>query len=93
MMLLATLAIMGAATARIDALRNLYRDTFWEHVFGSYFIPLVIGVILLALKTAFTRSFDRWLASGVAAVSVSSAVIVAVAHTEPWAHLMETLFP
>jgi hypothetical protein len=93
MMLLATLAIMGAATARIEPLRNLYRDTFWEHVFGSYFIPLVIGLLFLAIKTALTRSFDRWLAGGVGALIASSAVIIAVAHTEPWARLMETLFP
>lgn len=93
MMFLATLSILGAATARIDWLRDLYRQTIWDRLFGPYFIFLLVGALILAVKTALARAFDRWLAAGLAILTVNCALILAIAHTDPWARLMKALVP
>jgi hypothetical protein len=91
MMFLGTLAIMGAAAARIIWLRDLYAPTIWGDLFGPYFIPLVIGAGFLAAKTALTRSLDRWLAGGLAAVIVSDAIIMAIARSPGWERFVHSL--
>jgi len=85
MMLLATLAIIAAAADRITGLPDLYAATIWGRLFGPFFTPVVVGVVFFAAKGLWTRSFDRWLASGLAAFVVASVFIMRVAPTEPWA--------
>ncbi|HYF13987.1 MAG TPA: hypothetical protein VD971_02815 [Phycisphaerales bacterium] len=84
MMLAATLAASDAAIARIDPINSLYLGTVCERVFGPFFAMLVLGVLLLAIRCAVTRSFDRWLALAVGVLFVTSALTVGVAHTDAW---------
>ena len=84
MMLLATLAVIGAATDRITGLPNLWATTVWGRWFGPYFLALVIGIAFLLVKTVLTRSFDRWLAAGLVALIALSAFVMKVAPTETW---------
>lgn len=93
MMLLGTLAIMGAATQRIGWLRELYVHTIWIRIFGPYLIPLVIGGAFFAAKTVLTRSWDRWLAGGYCALVLVDASILAVAHSATWAEIAGRLVP
>lgn len=91
MMLLATLSAMSAAVSRIDPLNDLYLGTAWERHFGPFFLTLVIGVLLLAVRCALTRSFDRWFAMGLAALIVASAGIMHLATTDAWASFTSML--
>jgi len=85
MMLMATLAIMAAAADRITGLPDLYAATIWGGLFGPFFVPLLVGALFFAAKWAVTRSFDRWLAAGLAALVVGSFLTMKVAPTQPWA--------
>jgi hypothetical protein len=91
MLLLATLAVMGAAFGRVAPLRQLIFGTMWVHWFGPYFYPLVVGVGFLATKTALTRTFDRWLAGGLAALIVIDLVAMNVARTNTWESVAQLL--
>jgi len=91
MMLLATLALMAAVTNRIPELRNFAASYGLGHVFGPYLVPLAIGVLFFATKTALTRSVDRWLAGGLAARAVISAVTMQIAPTATWERIASFL--
>lgn len=86
MMLLATLAAIPAAVSRIGPLSALYHGTLWEALFGPFFVTLVIGICLLALKWLLTRSLNRWFALGYAVLVISSALIMQLATTSAWDH-------
>lgn len=93
MMLLATMGVMGAATSRIAPLRHLHEMTFWGQWFGSYFVILVVGALLLGVKTALNRSVDRWFAGGYTALVVTCVCITRVAHSATWEHLVNRFIP
>jgi hypothetical protein len=84
MMFLSTLVVVSAATARIPFLVDLYRQTIWGTVFGPFFTPLVVGAVLLGVKWALTRSFDRWYATGFAVLVLAGALTMKVAPTNIW---------
>ena len=45
---------------------------------------MVLGLLLLAVRCAIIRGYDRWLATGVALVTLMSAFIVQLARTSAW---------
>lgn len=91
MMLLATLAIMAAATNRIPEFRGLGGSNLWGHWFGPHLVPLSIGVLFLAAKAALTRSVDRWFAGGLAASALISALGMQIARTAIWERIATAL--
>jgi hypothetical protein len=84
MMMCATLAALPAAVSRIDFLSNLYVGTVWESLFGPFFMTLVLGALLLAVRSFLTRSFDRWLAAGWAGLVLVSALMMQMAPGAAW---------
>jgi uncharacterized membrane protein YhaH (DUF805 family) len=84
MMLLATLAAVGAAIARIDLLNNLYRGTLWDKLFGVFFFTLVAGAVLVIAKCAVFRKFDPWLAAGYGMMVLWFLMIAQIAPTPVW---------
>lgn len=84
MMLLATLAALPAALDRIDIVRGLYENTLLGAIWGPYVGSLAIGVILLAVKCALTRSFDRWFALGLAGLALAALAAYQIAFTSAW---------
>ncbi|HWS67956.1 MAG TPA: hypothetical protein VN325_34730 [Steroidobacteraceae bacterium] len=84
MMLLATLTVISAATDRIPAIVSLFDRTIWGTTFGPFFPPLVVGALLLIVKWALTRSFDRYFAVGWVGLVVADAGIVKLATTQTW---------
>ncbi len=84
MMLLATLAVIAAATDRITGLPDLYAMTVWGRLFGPFFVALVIGALFLGVKLVLTRSFDRWFAAGFTVLVLVSAGIMRIATTGVW---------
>ena len=91
MMLLATLAIMAAATNRIPEFRGLGAANLWGHLFGPHLVPLAVGVLFLAVKTALTRSVDRWFAGGLAVSALISALGMQIAATPTWEQIATAL--
>jgi hypothetical protein len=84
MMLLATLTLISAGTDRIPAIISLFERTVWGTTFGPFFAPLVLGAMLLIVKWALTRSFDRYFAAGWVALVVADAGIINLARTQTW---------
>ena len=80
-MLMASLAIVSGATARIPQMYSIFGLHLWVALFG----PVVtLGVLLLVVRTAMTRSFDRQFAMGLAAMAVVTLVAGRLAMTNVW---------
>lgn len=90
-MFLATLSALSAAVSRIDALNELYLGTWAETWFGPFFVTLVIGALLVAVKCALARSFDRWFAGGFAALVLANVLMVRLATSDAWTSFAESL--
>jgi hypothetical protein len=93
MMLLATLSAMSAAVARIQPLNDLYAGTEWERLFGPFLFTLVIGFVLLGIRSAMMRSIDRPFAIGMIVLTALSVGIMLLAPTELWAAFTGMLVP
>ena len=81
MMLMASLAILSGATGRIAQVGAVFGGHHWIAIFG----PVVtLGVLLLAVRAAMTRSFDRPFAMGLAVMTVVTLVAGRLATTNVW---------
>jgi hypothetical protein len=89
MMLLATLSIIAGATLRIPVLFTVFGTVGWEGIFGPV---LVLGAVLLAIRSALLRSLDRWLAVGLAAMAVVFFAAAQVATSAWWVHAAHETF-
>jgi len=87
MMLMASVAIIGAALGRIAPLNQWYAGTWWEVLFTAFLMQVIVAGILLTAKCLVSRSFDRWLATGFAAMATASIAISLTAKTQAWDHL------
>jgi hypothetical protein len=84
MMFFGTMTAMSAAVSRIDPLNNLYLGTVWERWFGPFFLTFVLGVVLLAVRCALIRRFDRTFAYGLAGMIAIGVFIMNIAPTRAW---------
>ncbi|MEZ6193274.1 MAG: hypothetical protein R3C45_18530 [Phycisphaerales bacterium] len=84
MMFFGTMTAMSAAVSRIDPLNNLYLGTAWERWFGPYFFTFVLGIVLLAVRCALIRRFDRYFAYGLAGMIAVGVFIMNIAPTRAW---------
>ena len=91
MMFMAVLAMMGAAIARIGFLNSLYQGTILETIFGPTLMTIVIGLVLFIIKSALTRSFDRYYATGFAAFTVIFVFAWTIAPTNAWLNVANAL--
>jgi hypothetical protein len=81
MMLMASLAILSGATARIAQLGSVFGYHHWIGLFGAV---ASLGALLLVVRAAMTRSFDRQFAMGLAAMVVVTLVAGRLAMTNMW---------
>jgi len=84
MMVLGTLSAVGAAIARIPALNDLYAGTAWETHFGLFFMTVVIGLVLVVVRWAMTRTLDKWFTGGWVVLALVCWGIAHGATTGPW---------
>ncbi|MBX7244091.1 MAG: hypothetical protein K1X53_01255 [Candidatus Sumerlaeaceae bacterium] len=87
MMLIATLSAIPAAVDRIDTITRLYPTPVVSPlftVFGPFTGGLMIGGILVVLRCAITRSFDKWLVGAFGALVVLDAVTIQISKTAAW---------
>ena len=81
MMLMASLAIVSGATARIAQVGSIFGGHHWMGIFA----PVVtLGVLLLLVRAAMTRSFDRPFAMGLAVFAVVTLIAGRLAMTNVW---------
>jgi hypothetical protein len=81
MMLMASLAILSGATARIALVWSIFGVHHWMAIFG----PVVtLGVLLLVVRAAMTRSFDRQFAMGLAVFAMVTLIAGRLAMTNAW---------
>ena len=81
MMLMASLAIVSGATARIAAVGSIFGYHHWMGLFGAV---VSLGVLLLLVRSAMTRSFDRPFATGLAVMVVVTLIAGRLAMTGVW---------
>jgi hypothetical protein len=84
MMLLASLAVVAAPLGRIPMLNDWYANTRLELVFSAFLTMLLVGAVMLAGKSMVSKSFDRWLATGLAALVVVCIGASLTARTQGW---------
>lgn len=81
MMLMASLVILTGATGRIPLVGSVFGYHHWTALFG----PVVaLGALLLLVRWALTRSFEREFAVSYAALVVASLVVAQLAVTNAW---------
>jgi len=81
MMLMASLSILSGATGRIPLVNSIFGFHTWTALFG----PVVaLGGLLLLVRWAMTRSFEREFAIGYAAFVMVSALAASIAVTNVW---------
>ena len=81
MMLMGCLAIVSGATARIAQVNSIFGFHHWMAIFG----PVVtLGALLLVVRAALTRSFDRPFAMGLAVMAVVTLIVGRLAMTSTW---------
>lgn len=81
MMLLAGLSIIAGATVRIPWLIAVFGMNGWIGLFGAVFC---LGALLLLVRSALARSFDRWLAAGYAFWVLAFIASTDLALTDTW---------
>ena len=84
MMLFATLTAVAAAIDRIDFMTNLYMNWGLAALLGPFFAPTVIGLALLLLKWALTRSFDPVFTADLVVLAVCGLLAMKLATTQVW---------
>lgn len=84
MMLLAGLTILSGATARIPVLYIVFGETGWIGLFGAVFS---LGALLILLRSALIRRFDRWFAAGYAFCVITLIASTSLALTDSWSRL------
>lgn len=87
MMFMASLSVVGAALGRMPMLNAWYAGTRLEQWFSAFLSMLILGALLLALKSMMERRFDRWFAGAFAALALICVGISLVAKTEDWVQL------
>jgi hypothetical protein len=88
MMLLASLAIVSGATARIALVNSIFGLDHWTAIFGPV---VVLAVLLLLLRAAMTRSFEREFAVGLAVMVVVTVLAGKLAMTGTWVEWAGTI--
>ena len=87
MMLLATLFVAGpAGFFRIPAISGVIMSNI-HTIIGPWIPMLVLGTLLLVLKSVMTRSWDRYLAKGFAGVILACVLQYVVSNSAWWNHV------
>jgi hypothetical protein len=88
MMLLATLAVISGATARIELVAKLLGETTWWGLFGG---PFILGAAFLLVRSLLLRRLDRPFAQGYAAFVVYFVAISYAAHSATWGRIAASI--
>jgi hypothetical protein len=83
-MLLASMSLLAGATARMPFLYPVFGSSSWIGLFGPVFC---LGAMLLLIRWALTRSFDRWFAFGYATLIIVLVVSERVSLTRAWGNV------
>jgi hypothetical protein len=91
MMLMASLAAVSAALGRMPQLNDWYANTQLEQWFSAFVTTLVVGGLMLAVKCAVEKRFDRWFAAAFGIVVTTCVTSSLVAKTQTWSEFATIL--
>lgn len=91
MMLMASLALVAAALGRMPQLNNWYAGTWLEHWFSAFVSTIAVGGLMLAVKCAVEKRFDRGFAAAFAILTLACITSSLVAPTNAWSQVATTL--
>ena len=91
MMLMASLAIVSAALGRMPQLNGWYAGTRLEQWLTAFATTIAIGGLMLAVKCALERRFDRWFAAAFGILAAACVTSALVAKTSTWNELASSL--
>lgn len=91
MMLMASMSIVSAAVGRMPALNGWYAGTRLEFWFSAFVSTLLLGVLLVVLKSALERRFDRWFAGAFGTLAVVCVAASVIARTPTWTQFATAL--
>lgn len=91
LMLVATLSALSAAMGRIPWLIDPFVGTLWFRLLGVMHTSVLLGVVLMAIRSALIKRLDGWLALTVAATAALYAIMLPVAKTAAWASFTHLL--
>jgi hypothetical protein len=89
MLLLASLSILAGATVRMPILFPLFGESGWMGIFGPIF---VLGAVFLLVRSLLKGAFDRWFATGYAALIVFYVAVSKFAVSDAWSYLAKVIF-
>ncbi|MDE3201327.1 MAG: hypothetical protein KGN79_10450 [Acidobacteriota bacterium] len=84
MMLMTSLALIPGALARNTLVASVFGDNRWMGLFAP---ALILAGVLLAIRSAMTRTFDRWFASSWALLSIAYIGSTYLCETATWDHI------
>lgn len=84
MMFLATLSAVSAGVGRIEAFNAPFAGTPFEYHLSAFTALLIVGVIIGLAKLIVDRKFDRWYATGLAAMAMAFFLATHVSRTAAW---------
>jgi hypothetical protein len=84
MMLMTSLTILPGATARIPLLHPIFGSTGWLGLFGPVFC---LGAVLLLVRSATSRTLDKWFAASYAVWVFAYIASTYLALTQTWSRL------
>jgi len=87
-MVMASLCLLAGATARMPFLHPGFGDTGWVGLFGPIFC---LGALLLLVRCAVTRSFDRWFAIGYVVIVIVFITSEKLSMTKAWSRMAATI--
>jgi hypothetical protein len=91
MMLMASLAIVAAALGRMPQLNDWYAGTRLEYWFSAFVTTLALGAVMLLVKCALEKRFDRWFAIAYGLLVAACMTASLVAKTGQWGQLASVL--
>lgn len=87
MMFMASLAVISAAMGRMPGLNGWYAGTWLELCFSAFLSTLFLGALMLVIKCALERRFDRWFAGAFGALAAVCVFTSLVAKTGAWSRM------
>lgn len=91
MMLMASLAAVSAALGRMPQLNDWYAGTPLEQWLTAFVTTVAIGGLMLAVKCAMEKRFDRWFAVAMGILTFACMAASLVAKTPAWSEFAAVL--
>lgn len=91
MMFLASLSVVAAALGRFGMLNVYFQGTVLEQLLSAFVLTIIVGLLVLLVKWALTRSLDRWFALGLTGFTLGCVIATVGSRTQDWERVATAL--